>query len=286
MLYRILNVIGRYVGKPPGYERLVRLFCPPEAVRGRPVELLALRDEPLIMANPRTQLGWKLLLFGDYEPELRAYFRNFLRPGFVVVDVGANIGWHTLLMAQRVGDQGRVIAFEPNPSVRLTLQYHVSLNRFRQVEILPYALSDRAGHVQFNAPPADGPHDGDGCLVNVPMAGMTDRVEVEATPFDALLDRLLLTRLDLIKLDVEGFEWPALRGCELAITRFRPHIVFEFIREYLVRGGGSQQQFVDFFRRHRYQLFIATRWGLVAAQDGAWPDAVDIWAVPLPTADS
>ena len=259
------------------------------------------------MPTPRHLSAGILLLFGSYEPELRSCFQNFLRPGFVAVDVGANVGWHTLLMAKCVGDQGRVIAFEPNPSVRERLEFHVSLNRFRQVEVLPYALSDREGLVQFNAPPVDDPHCGDGCLLSasmpgispgerngashrpaasaVPLTGMpgtTHQIEVKATPLDALLDRLALSRLDLMKMDVEGFEWSALSGSTQTIERFRPHIVFEFNREYIVRCNGSREQLSDFFTQHRYQLFIATRWGLEAVVADAWPDSANFWAVPRP----
>lgn len=238
IFFRLLSFIGPYIGKPPGYERFVRLFCPPEKIRNRPVQLLALRDEPLFLADTQTPLDWHLLFFGSYEPELRRHFRNFLRPGFVAVDVGANVGWHTLLMAQRVGESVRVIAFEPNTSVRGRLLHHVTLNRFCQVEILPYALSDQAGRAKFNAPPVDDPGCGDGHLAPIAEMETIQVVEVETVPLDALVDQLSFTRLDLIKIDVEGFEWPVLRGSEQTITKFRPHIIFEFNSEYIKRCGG------------------------------------------------
>lgn len=307
IFFRILSAIGKRIGKPTGWERFVRLWCSPESIRGRPAQLIALRDEPLIIADPKTPLGWNLLLFGSYEPELRACFQNFLRPGFVAVDVGANVGWHTLLMAKCVGDQGRVIAFEPNPSVRERLEFHVSLNRFRQVEVLPYALSDREGIVQFTAPPVDDPRCGDGCMLPTStssispseqngasyrpaasavaltgISGTAHQIEVKATPLDALLDRLALSRLDLIKMDIEGFEWLALNGSTRAIEQFRPHIVFEFDREYIARCNGSREQFSDFLAKHRYQLFVATHWGLDAVEANAWPNSANFWAVPRP----
>jgi FkbM family methyltransferase len=281
VFFKLLSLIGPYLGKPPGYERFVRLFCPPERIRNQAAQLLALRDEPLILADPNTPLGWNLLFFGNYESDLRHYFKNLLRPGLIVVDVGANVGWHTLLMAQQVGDAGRVIAFEPNPSVREQLLYHVALNRFSQVEVLPYALSDAAGRVKFNAPPVNNPHCGDGFLAATPDLETTDCIEVEAMPFDALLDQLTLSRLDLIKIDVEGFEWRVLRGCEQAIENFRPHIVFEYNSDYIIRCGSSREQLQEFFNRHGYQLFVSTRWHLEALQISVWPEAVNIWAVPL-----
>ena len=195
VLYRALTFAARYVGKPRGYERLVRRLIPPELVGDRPPRLVGLRGEPLILADPRTPLGWNLLFFGTYEPELRNYFRSVLQAGFVAVDVGANVGWHTLLMAQCVGDRGRVLAFEPNPSVRDRLQFHVSLNRLSQVDVLPFALTNRAERLPFNAPAVDDSRAGDGCLMPEGPARTPGAVDVDATSLDALLPRLELARL-------------------------------------------------------------------------------------------
>ena len=68
-------------------------------------------------------------------------------------------------------------------------------------------------------------------------------------------------RVDLVKIDVEGFEWPVLKGAEQTISRFRPHIVFEYLVEYAGRGGGTPQLLDDFFARHRYLLFALGRRG-------------------------
>jgi FkbM family methyltransferase len=281
VLYRALTFAGKYVGKPRGYERLVRRLVPPEFVGDRPPQLVGLRGEPLILADPRTPLGWNLLFFGTYEPELRAYFQSVLGEGFVAVDMGANVGWHTLLMAQCVGPGGRVIAFEPNPSVRDRLRFHVSLNRLPQVDVYPFAMTDRAERLPFNAPAVDDPHAGDGCLVSGPAATQ-DAVDVEATSFDALLPTFELDRLDLIKIDVEGFEWPALQGSEQAIVTFRPLVIFEFIREYLERGSGTERDLQDFFTRHRYRVFVFKRRGLEPLEGKRWPEAANLCAVPLP----
>lgn len=278
---KLLCAFGRWVGKPPGYERVVRAFYPPEKCAGVRESLVTLRGEPLFLANPHTTLGWYVFFFGTYEGELRAALRSLLRPGFIAVDVGANVGWHTLLMAQLVGDSGRVLAFEPNQSVRERLQYNISINRFSQIEVLGYALSDRAGVVQFHGPPVDDPTCGDGFVLPSDDTASPFRVQVEAVEFDSLVEQLSLKRLDLIKMDIEGFEWSALQGCEKSISHFRPHVVFEYNSAYVPRSGGSHAMLQEFFRRHRYRLFAITRMGLEAAGE-RWPDSVNIWAAPEP----
>jgi len=91
---------------------------------------------------------------------------------------------------------------------------------------------------------------------------------------------LTLERLDLIKIDVEGFEWPVLRGGEETIAKFRPFIVFEHDARFAARGGGSPRLLADFFVRHGYRLFAIGRTWTQAVDRDHWPDCADLWAIP------
>src|SRR5689334_14765239 len=124
----VLAWIGNRIGKPPGWERAVRLVTSPEKCRIR--ELCVVREGVAFLAQPSVPLGWHVAFFGTYEPELREIMRAVLPKGGVAIDVGANVGWHTLLMASLVGDKGRVLAAEANPSVRSRLRDNLHLNRF------------------------------------------------------------------------------------------------------------------------------------------------------------
>ena len=140
----ILSWVGNRLGKPPGWERVVRLFVSPEKCAGM-AEICVVRDGIIFLAQPFVPIGWHVAFLGTYEPELREIFRAVLPMGGVALDLGANVGWHTLLMARLVGDSGRVLAAEANPSVRLRLQDNLDLNRFGQVEVVPYAIADSEG---------------------------------------------------------------------------------------------------------------------------------------------
>src|SRR5260221_5067023 len=105
-------------------------------------------------------------MFGTYEPELRSLIRALLPPGGVAVDVGANVGWHSLLMAHVAGPGGRVFAAEANPSVRKVLEQSIGLNRFSNVEVIPCIISDQEGMRSFFSPPADHESSGDGHVVS------------------------------------------------------------------------------------------------------------------------
>jgi FkbM family methyltransferase len=275
----ILAWIGSRIGKPPGWERVVRMFASPKKCREMR-EICVVRDGVIFLANPAVPIGWHIMFFGSYEPEVREIFRAVLPIGGVALDIGANVGWHTLLMARLVGRDGRVLAVEPNPSVRERLQAHLILNRFPQVEVIPFALADTEGTVAFFGPDANDVASGDGHVVTEVAAEQRDFFQVETRRLDFVFRESMAKRLDLIKIDVEGFEWPVFQGGEQIIEEFRPHIVFEFNSEYSVRGGGSPEVLEEFFKRHGYRLFEIGRSWAEELEPQSWPTCADIWAVP------
>jgi hypothetical protein len=98
---------------------------------------------------------------------------------------------------------------------------------------------------------------------------------------DAIVAAAGIERLDLLKIDVEGFEWRVLRGGEGTIAKFRPHIVFEYNAETAPRGGGTPALMGEFFRTHRYCLFAIGRNWAEKIEGDRWPQSADIWAVPV-----
>ncbi len=271
--------IGGWIGKPRGWERLVRLAAPPESC-GQLGELVVEREGFVLRIQPTTPLGWNVLLFGTYEPELRAVFRGAMPAGGVAVDAGANIGWHTLLLARLAGPEGRVFAAEPNPSVRERLAGNIAANRLENVSILPLALAEAPSRVAFLGPSATDGASGSGHLVPG-SAAESGTFEVETRSLDSVVAESGIARLDLLKIDVEGFELAVLRGAEESIARFRPQIVFEFNAEYAPRGSATVQQFEELFARLRYRLSSVGRGGAKPLASGIWPPNTDIWAEPL-----
>lgn len=279
-MVEILAWIGIRIGKPPGWERVVRMFISPEKCRSMR-EICVARDGMVFFAQPAVPIGWHVAFFGTYEPELREIFRTVLPAGGVALDVGANVGWHTLLMARLVGPGGRVIAAEPNPSVRKRLEDNLNVNGFRQVQVVPCAIADTEGTVEFFGPEADDPRSGDSHVVTGTATEKRGVIRVETRRLDAIVSEARIERVDLIKIDVEGFEWPVLRGAAETIAEFRPHIVFEYNAEYCSRGAGNPPMLWDFFQTNRYRLFATGRAWAVEIDLSSWPQCSDIWAVPV-----
>lgn len=276
----VLAWLGSRIGKPPGFERVVRFLAPPERCAAVP-EVCLVRDGSLFLTRLALPLGWHIGFFGSYEPELREVMRAVLSVGGTAIDVGANAGWHTLLMARLVGAQGRVVAVEPNPSVREQLRHNIALNRLGQVDVVGAALAEAPGMLSFVAPDAAHPASASGHVV-ADDAAPPDAVRVEASTLDVLVAEKKLDRLDLVKIDAEGFEWPILQGAQTSIARFRPYIIFEFDQAYAARGRDSARLFAAFFRRHNYRLFAVGRHWSELIDEGQWPGTANILASPMP----
>lgn len=278
----LLGWIGQRIGKPPAWERVVRIFAGPERFHGRG-DFCLVRDGLAFIAQPALPIGWHITMFGTYEPELRRILGALLGPGCVAIDVGANIGWHTSLMARLVGPDGRVLAVEANPSVRERLAANLAINRLHQVEVIPCALAAGAGRVSFFGPGGDDPESANGHVTDsTRMTGdPLNLLTVEARTLDAVVEAEGLSRVDVIKIDVEGFEWPVLQGAERTLRRFKPHVVFEYLKEYADRGGATPECLTTFFDAQGYGLFSMSRNWAERLSPASWPACVDVWAVPL-----
>jgi FkbM family methyltransferase len=196
-----------------------------------------------------------IYLYGLYEFHTTQAFLSLLRPGMTFVDGGAHVGHYTLLAAKRVGPEGRVVAFEPEPRNRERLERNVALNDFSQVAVLPFALFDREGEVAFARAP-----EGDTGTGAISANGAIDAVNT--VRLDDIFAREGIERLDVLKLDIEGAEAPALAGAAGLLERARPAVLFEVNRIGVTNDGVSAPA-LDVLRGHGYRLYaiesLATR---------------------------
>ncbi|WP_454560912.1 FkbM family methyltransferase [Mycobacterium haemophilum] len=150
-----------------------------------------------------------LYTFGVWEPDVSEFIRSRLSPGDVFVDVGANVGYHTLLGARAVGDRGGVVSIEASPAMFDRLCETVRLNgELAQVRLINNAVSDTPGMLGVYA----GPETMTGLTTTVPRVGMPKIGEVAARPLGDLLTADEIRRTRLIKIDVEGGEIAVLKG--------------------------------------------------------------------------
>ncbi len=202
-----------------------------------------------------------------YEPELDL-IPIAVTPGDEVLDLGANYGLYTYHLSRAVGAKGHVYAFEPVPFTHRTLAFVVRLLGLRNVTIVPKGCSDAAGTVTFRlpiqasgAPGAGQAHIGTrdderpGAETQVRW-NRTARVQCEVVALDEYLPAL--TRLSLIKCDIEGAELLAFRGAASTIDRHLPCVICEINPWFLEGFNLRLEDLVGFFSDRGYQLYRYT----------------------------
>jgi len=184
----------------------------------------------------------------DPAPLARDFALFSPRPGDVAMDVGGNVGAVAAWLSARVGPTGRVIAFEPDAANREILRRNLALNGAANADVIETGAWDRAGELEFHA---GGTYTSSFQLTEYverhPNRYRTERVRVST--IDAEVERLGLRRLDLVKMDIEGGEGPALRGARRSLAAFRPHLVVETHR---VRGVLTLDEVVGILRDAGY----------------------------------
>lgn len=197
-----------------------------------------------------------IYLLGAFEPSTRNAFRRLVPRGGVAVDVGANIGAHTFAMARWVGEDGTVVAAEPTQPAFRRLIRNIELNpglarpiRARQVMLVARDDTTPASTLYASWPLTADPrahrfHMG----VALPTEGAVGR------RLDDLVSDERLQRVDLIKIDVDGYEADVLEGAGRTLARHKPAVVFEFAPYALEERGRSAEELLSMLRDHGYDI--------------------------------
>jgi FkbM family methyltransferase len=190
-------------------------------------------EDQVVSAKLRKDLCWEA-----YETELTL---KHLQPGDIYVDVGANIGYYTLIAAQRVGVQGTVIAYEPEPDNFKLLESNVTLNGLPQVQIFPYALYDKNTDGKlFLSADNFGDH-------RIYSAG-ENRLsrEIQLVHGDGHLSQLT-DKIDFLKIDTQGSEFFVVKGLQQSMMKNHQHlrIMLEFCPYGIRHSGANGHEFVQ-----------------------------------------
>ncbi|OII67483.1 FkbM family methyltransferase [Streptomyces sp. CC77] len=211
--------------------------------------LLAVDTEDLIQRY--------VYLFGVWEPHMTRWLRRRLRPGDVFVDVGANIGYYSLLASRLVGDTGQVVAIEASPAFHERLLQQVRLNGCGNVRAVNSAVSDAERNLTFVL--ASSRNLGSNSIV--PYDGPAESsFDIAAKPLPDLLDPIEIARARVIKIDVEGAEGSVVRGLEPLLDELRPdaEITVEVTPDRMARLGDSADELLDTMQRHGFHVYRLT----------------------------
>ena len=189
------------------------------------------------------------MTMGRYEEETTQLVQRLIKPGMVVIDVGAHAGYYTLLAAKGVGPAGKVYAFEPEPNNHALLLKNIELNRYSNIVAEKKAVSDRVGcSVLYLTALDNGRH-------SIYQHGLPERgsVAVETITLDAFLESRGWPRVNLVKIDVEGAEMAVLAGMGQLLQKSDAlNLIVEF-NPCLLQGVGVDP--LEFLEQQSYLGF-------------------------------
>ena len=208
------------------------------STRARGIKLVTFDDFDLYVHEYDWDIGENIIQSRQYEPHVTAFLKQHLQAGMTFIDVGANIGYFTLMAAAQVGSSGRTIAVECNPKNCELIYMSLHRNGFQQVLVYPFAVSDAQKLMRFSWGFSNG-------FVNELVEDEEEAVIVPAVTLDSLLHDE--SRIDIIKMDIEGSEAKAWQGMQRIIEKHHPLILMEFFPSLL--GKISEIKAEEFLNR-------------------------------------
>ena len=189
--------------------------------------------------------------YGTYEKSEAKVMEEKIKGGNIVVDVGANIGLHTLNMARIVGNTGQVFAFEPDPSNFKILGKNVKVNNYKNIILEQKAVGDKHGRATLYQAVNPGMHR------IFPQTKAKGQVQVELTSLDKyFIDSNLVDKINFLKIDVEGLEFSVLKGMENILKNNKKiKILFEFMPKNIMEADFIPIELLDYLTSNGFKLY-------------------------------
>ena len=194
-------------------------------------------------------------LFWGFNDRSKERFYRFVEPGWVCADVGTNIGEVSMNLASLAGTAGHVFSFEPDPRTYAKLQHNLSLNPHLKVTAMNVGVGEK--NETLNLYQFQEGNDGANRILRnqTDSSGLPERGKVHIIRLDdVLLHEHHIGKLNLIKIDVEGFEHEVLKGAMALLTKFKPRLVIEVIDRNLKINGSSAVQLFAWIEALGYKI--------------------------------
>jgi FkbM family methyltransferase len=208
-----------------------------------------------ILANINEDVGRSIWLESEYEPVETAFWIRNIRPNDVCVDVGANIGYFTLLFSSLTAPAGRVFSFEPVQSNVRLMKASIELNQIKNVQVESIALADRDGATEFSVS-TDGAYSS---LVNTGRKAEAAKVQICMERFETYARKNDIDKIDILKVDVEGAEGLVIAGMGRFLERSSasPRIIqLELTDDNCAAYNMTAQSIADTVVNHGYKMFV------------------------------
>lgn len=204
----------------------------------------------------REGIDFSIFLLGGFEPRTLRFYRQVVKPGDTVLDIGANVGAHTLPLAEIVGDAGQVVAFEPTAFAYRKLLTNIRLNPALAPRILARQVMLVADATQPLAPEifSSWPLTGEQGLHEQHKGKLMSTSGAACLSLDQALVESGISRVDFVKLDVDGHEHEVISGGMKMLERFRPRLMMELAPYLFPEEIGAFERLVDCLGSLDYML--------------------------------
>jgi len=221
----------------------------------RPFTPVWVQVEPNIkmLLDPDDYVSRQILETGQWERDSWRVVQQHLQNGATFIDVGAHIGYYSLKAAPVVGPSGRVLAIEPNPDTVRKLRDNIQASGARSVTVEPVACADTEGTLELFAAPEANTGETSLSRANASQSGAAvNSYQVRARPLDDIIRDAGVSRVDAVKIDVEGAELLVLKGARETMARFHPMILVEIVDSQLRAMGTSADEVTAFLHSQGY----------------------------------
>jgi FkbM family methyltransferase len=175
------------------------------------------------------------LIYDGFEKEETDYVTSILKEGDIFIDIGTNIGLFSLIASKIVGDEGKVLSFEPAPLTFSRLNENVKLNNFKNIDTRNIGLSDKKGELTFYV--SNNGYDAWNSFAPSQDNKLESSILVPVSTLDAELKDLDKSKIKLMKIDVEGWEKFVLFGGKDFLVNYNPVVMIEFTEENTFNAG-------------------------------------------------
>jgi FkbM family methyltransferase len=195
----------------------------------------------------------------DYELDNINFISDNVARGMTVVDVGSHIGVVSIILAKKVGTDGKVFSFEPTPSTFKLLEKTIDLNKVNGTVVpINKAISEKPGADSFYITDIEA-HNSNSLSNNKRTDAKEKKIEVELTSIDNFALKYRLKNIDFIKIDAEGAEYSVLKGTTNTIDKFHPKIILSLHPKSIKNFGDSLSEIWDFLSTKKYNINYQNR---------------------------
>lgn len=187
--------------------------------------------------------------YGLFEIESTNVVKKLVKPGDIILDIGANIGYYTVMMSKIVKEHGKIYAFEPTEYFRSVLNANIEVNKINNVEVFDVGLSNNNISLNINIGESSA-------TLHSPCKESTDNVElIKMTSLDEFVMDHNLPKIDFIKIDIDGHEPLFFEGAWNTLEKFDPVILLEISHIHYLAAGYTAWDFYELLKQKHYYIY-------------------------------